>query len=156
MHRECRERFPRHRLQRKPQVSDPGMHHSTCVTHVPWCMLGSLTRGGREKVPGIPGECATRNFMYLIRGPSPEPLMTQFVPHTLVSGLKCVKIHTVQSHYNAVNFLQYPCNRHPRVSVVSLKCDLRPHCHGSVLCNIVKKGPRYNGTRLYLGQQTHC
>ena len=35
--------FPRHRLQRKPLVSDPGMHHGTCVTHVPWCMSGSLT-----------------------------------------------------------------------------------------------------------------
>ena len=27
------------------QVSDPGMHHGTCVTHVPWCMPGSLTNG---------------------------------------------------------------------------------------------------------------
>ena len=33
--RECRERFSRHWLQRKPLVSVPGMHHSTCVTHVP-------------------------------------------------------------------------------------------------------------------------
>ena len=32
--KECRERFPRHRLQRKLLVSDPGMHHGTCVTHV--------------------------------------------------------------------------------------------------------------------------
>ena len=50
--------FPRRRLQRKPLVSDPGMHHGTCVTHVPWCMSGSLTRGGGENVPGIPGACA--------------------------------------------------------------------------------------------------
>ena len=28
-----------------PRVSDPGMNHGTCVTHVPWCMPGSLTRG---------------------------------------------------------------------------------------------------------------
>ena len=41
MRRECRERFPRYHLQRKPLVSDPGMH-------VPWCMSGSLTRGGGE------------------------------------------------------------------------------------------------------------
>ena len=27
------------------QVSDPDMHHGTCVTHVPWCMAGSLTSG---------------------------------------------------------------------------------------------------------------
>ena len=38
-----------HRLQRKPLVSDPGMHHGTCVMHVPWCMSGSLTRRWREK-----------------------------------------------------------------------------------------------------------
>ena len=40
MHRECRERFPR------PQrVSDPDMHHGTCVKHVLWCMPGLLTSG---------------------------------------------------------------------------------------------------------------
>ena len=28
-----------------PRVSDPDMHHGTCMPHVPWCMAGSLTRG---------------------------------------------------------------------------------------------------------------
>ena len=28
-----------------PQVSDPDMHHGMWVTHVPWCMQGSLTSG---------------------------------------------------------------------------------------------------------------
>ena len=28
-----------------PRVSDLDMHHGTCVTHVPWCMPGSLTSG---------------------------------------------------------------------------------------------------------------
>ena len=28
-----------------PRVSDPDMHHGTCVTHVSWCMLGSITSG---------------------------------------------------------------------------------------------------------------
>ena len=55
------------------RVSVPDMHHSTCVTHVPWCMPGSLTTGffwnrWRGNVPGIPGACATRNFTYLVRG----------------------------------------------------------------------------------------
>ena len=27
------------------RVCDPDMHQGTCVTHVPWCMLGSLTSG---------------------------------------------------------------------------------------------------------------
>ena len=56
-----------HRLQRKPLISDPGMHHGTCMTHVPWCMSGSLTRGGGQDVPGIPGACAIHNFA--VRGP---------------------------------------------------------------------------------------
>ena len=67
-----RERFPRHRLQRKPLASDPGMHHCTSVMHVSWCMSGSLTHGGGESVPGIPGACTTRNFTYLVRGPCPR------------------------------------------------------------------------------------
>ena len=50
--------FPCGRLQTKPLNSDLGMHHGTYVTHVSWCMPGSLTRGGGENVPGIPGACA--------------------------------------------------------------------------------------------------
>ena len=50
--------FPTHRLQWKPLVSDPGMHHGTCVAHVPWCMSGSLACVGGENDPGITGACA--------------------------------------------------------------------------------------------------
>ena len=50
-------------------VSDPDMHHGTCVTHVPWCMPDALKSAVGENVPGIPGACATRNFTYLVRGP---------------------------------------------------------------------------------------
>ena len=32
-------------LFQSSQVSDPDMHHGTCVTHVPWCMPGLLTSG---------------------------------------------------------------------------------------------------------------
>ena len=83
MRRECQEGFPHHPLQRKPLVSDPGMHHGTRVLHVPWCMPGSLTRGGGEKHPGISGACATRNFAYLVRSPlighqgRPTPVVTR-------------------------------------------------------------------------------
>ena len=44
MRRECRERFPHQRRQRKLLVNDPCMHHGTCVTHVPWYLLGSPNR----------------------------------------------------------------------------------------------------------------
>ena len=81
MRREFRERFLHHRLQRKPPVSDPGMHHGTCVTHVPWCMSISLTSGVGENVPGIPGACATRNFTYLARGPLVKTFLKQEFPY---------------------------------------------------------------------------
>ena len=71
MRRECRECFRRHRLHGKPLVSDPGIHYGTCVTHVPWCISGSLSSGGGENVHSISGACATRNFTHLVRGPFP-------------------------------------------------------------------------------------
>ena len=57
------------RLQRKPLVSDPDMHHGTCVTHVPWCLSGSLNCGGGENVTGIFQRMRPRNFTYLVRNP---------------------------------------------------------------------------------------
>ena len=72
-----------YRLQRKLPVSDSGMHHGTCVTHVPWCMSGSLTRGGRENVPGIPNACTTCNFAYVARAPC-APLPRGY--HCYLSG----------------------------------------------------------------------
>ena len=73
MRHECRELFPHHRLKRKPLVSGPGMHHDTCVTHVPCCMRRSLTHGSRENVSGIPDACAIHKFAYLAKGPWPDP-----------------------------------------------------------------------------------
>ena len=70
--------FPVAELYRKPLFSNPGMHRGTCGTHVPWCMPGSLTRGGGENVPGIPGACATRNFTYLVRGPWVQAMSVAF------------------------------------------------------------------------------
>ena len=114
MRRECRERFHRYQLQSKSQVSDPGMHHGTCMTHVPWCMSGSLTRGGGENVPGIPDAWATRNFTYLARG----PWFIYRIPHALAStythrctyslrwrhnGRESVSNH--QPHYCSLNHL---------------------------------------------------
>ena len=56
MRRECRERFPLHRLQRKPLVSDPGMHHGTCV-------------GIANLFPVFPAHAQPAIFTYLARGP---------------------------------------------------------------------------------------
>ena len=79
--------FPRHRLQRKLLVSDTSMHHGTCVTHVPWCMSGSLARGGGENVRGIPGACTTRHFAYLVRGHGRDGVSNHQPYHCLLNLL---------------------------------------------------------------------
>ena len=52
-----------------PRVSDPDMHHGTCVTHVPLtgCFLWRRWLGKRDT--GIRGAYASHNFTYLARGP---------------------------------------------------------------------------------------
>ena len=91
--------FPHHRLQRKPLVNDAGMYHGTCATHVPWCMPASLTRGGGENVHGIPDACASRNVMYLARGPyiktnsSAIPLSYQTILTRERPNFKSLKSH---------------------------------------------------------------
>ena len=57
-----------------PLFSDPDMHHGTCVTHVPWCMPGSLTSGflwsqWREKLFGHPRR--RRNPRFCVPGKRP-------------------------------------------------------------------------------------
>ena len=84
--RECWERFPHHRFQRKPLVSHPGMHHGTCVKHVPWCMSGSLTGCGGENGPGIPSACVACDFVYLGRCPCNCWYLTPMVSNVLATS----------------------------------------------------------------------
>ena len=58
-----------------PQVSAPDMHHGTCVTHVPWCISGSLTSGFLwsrrvgKTFPAFPAHAQPIIFTYLVRTP---------------------------------------------------------------------------------------
>ena len=66
MRRECRERFPRHRIQRKQIVSDSGMHRGTCVTHVPWWMSGLLTSNQRIwQEAHVTVRCIVNRLLYI-------------------------------------------------------------------------------------------
>ena len=69
MRRVYREHFPRHRLHGKLLVSDPGMHHGACVTHVSWCMSGKCSRHSwRMHNPHIWCEAHDQQLRYW-RGP---------------------------------------------------------------------------------------
>ena len=105
MRQECRERFPHHRLQTKPLSCDPGMHHGTCVTHVPWCMSGSLTRDDGNNVRGIPGACVTRKFAYLVRGPSGTIFKRIFVEWKLLClNSNCTKVpYDIDRQYASIS-----------------------------------------------------
>ena len=67
MCRECRERYSRDRHQRKPLV--------TCMSHVPWCMSGSLTRSRHSQ------RMLNPQFAYLVRGPLNMILNTGHGPY---------------------------------------------------------------------------
>ena len=53
--------------------------------HVPWCMSGSLTRGGGKDVPSIPGACANRIWQVAHWGPGLQA-------HTCVTESRLVNI----------------------------------------------------------------
>ena len=89
-------------LQRKLLVSDPGMHHGMCVTHVPWCMSGSLTRSGGKNVPGIPGAIAPA---ILLSGKRPMLL----VPGCLIQGKSEWDTLTFISTLCASLYIYYSC-----------------------------------------------
>ena len=97
-----------------PRLSDPGIHHGRCVTHVPWCMSGLQTSrvsyevGGGENVPGIPGACATHNFTYLVRGPLYD--VSVFIMETLRYGVaerRALNLYTFKVKHNTFLFIKF-------------------------------------------------
>ena len=128
MCRECRERFHRHWLQRNPQFSDPAMHHGTCVTHVPWCTSGSLTCGGGENVPGIPGTSAT-NPQFYISGKWP---MQPVIP----DGIHLIKGHSSWiCDYRDDNWNQSAYNL-PSINILLDNYKSFPH-YSSILDHVI-------------------
>ena len=92
-----------------PRVSDPDMHHDTCVTHVPWCMPGSLISGfiwsrWRENVTGIPGTAP--NFTYLVRGPWRRILLEPACRHVPFPG----HVYWASSGLRRVSFRRLNCS----------------------------------------------
>ena len=112
-----------------PRVSDPDIHHGTCVTHVPWCMSGSLTSG----------------FLGSRRWGKPSRRMRN--PQFYVSGKRSMKYtqryaqYIPRNIYTTVCTVYIPWNIHTVVLCVALlwllkSCysftqSLTGHCMGS-------------------------
>ena len=82
-----------------PQVSDSDMHHDTCVTHVPWCMPGSLTSGflwsrWRGKRSRHSRRMRDPQFTYLVRGQLRDKRHTQDYWDTMHPGC-CFNFKTI-------------------------------------------------------------
>ena len=140
-----------------PRGSDPDMHHGTCVTHVPWCMPGSLTNGflwsrRRGKLSRHSRRMRNPQFYESGKNPmkdNPSPPVIQPNKHSvtlpdlslLVSSEGWISEHTI--------FSQIPTMNSPNHA--SVGCFVSDLCTASVtnvlwaiLCNT---GSRYYGTR---------
>ena len=62
-----------------PRLSDPDMQYGTCVTHVPWCMLGSLTNGFLCQWRGKRSRHSRRmrNQQFYVSGKRPMVMITK-------------------------------------------------------------------------------
>ena len=90
-YRKCRERFPHHRLQRKPLVSDPG----SAVMHV-----GIANPWWQENIPDILGAFATRSFAYLVRGmPMLLCLIFFHIPIKVLYNLNAFSVTVYKRYY---------------------------------------------------------
>ena len=87
-----------------PQVRDPDMHHGTCVTHVPWCMSGSLTCGFLWNRRRSRHSRRMRNLQFYVSGKRPidcdgmqmANLQCHMIP---ISVLWCRNAWTIQLKY---------------------------------------------------------
>ena len=69
------------------RVSDPDMHHGTCVTHVPWCMPRSLTSGflrSRRWGKTFPACPAHAHTQFYVSGK--RPIISWFEWHWYMTG----------------------------------------------------------------------
>ena len=74
------------------RVSDPDMHHGTCVTHVAWCMPGSLTSGllwSRWRGKRSRHSRHIRNPQFYVSGKRP-------MAHSVSLALPCITFMSVE------------------------------------------------------------
>ena len=86
-----------------PQVSDPDMHHGTCVTHVLWCMPGSLTSGSLRSQRREKRSWRMRNPQLYVSGKRPISQWNAINLVNPIHHLKWVKqltFMTTTSHWN--------------------------------------------------------
>ena len=127
-----------------PLVSDPYMHHDTCVTHVLWCMMGSLTS----------------SFLWSRwRGKRPQHSQCMHNPKFYVSGkrLKGEENHFLQraqTHLELVNRNRKDYIRVPGHLLFSYYFIFSPLFHTTSYFSFFLPKPPINSS--FLGMQKKC
>ena len=91
MHRECQERFPRHRLQRKPLVSDLGMHRGT--------YRGAIVRIWQEAHGEHPKKLVVWTHKFVLNNSYDAPVIIIVIIVAVIFFIK-ICIISLLSHYN--------------------------------------------------------
>ena len=97
-----------------PRISDPDMHHDTCVTHVPWCMPGSLTSGflwSRWRWKRSRHSRRMRNPQFYVSGKRPMVEVARniikFVDATVGTNLDIKSLAVMHWWFNAQPYLHW-------------------------------------------------
>ena len=88
-----------------PRVSNPDVHHGKCVTHVPWCLPGSLTssslwcrwRGKRSRH----SRCM-RTAQFYVSGKRPIAVVLRLV--SCIYNQETIDINTICNHTQCSNW----------------------------------------------------
>ena len=86
-----------------PWVSDPDMHHGTCVKHVPWCMPGSLTSGflwNRWRGKRSRHSQRMRNPQFCVSGK--RPIVSSWLSHDTMSLVSSDSRHPFHIDYTSI------------------------------------------------------
>ena len=112
------------------RVSDPDMHHGTCMTHVPWCMPGSLTSGflwNRWRGKRFWHSRRMRNPQFYVSGKRPmHSTMHEIQPWTLRAkyqlGLRSygLEVDTANQLFGMLNDAGKICPGSQRLITISL------------------------------------
>ena len=92
-----------------PRVIDPDVHHGTCVTHVPWCMTGSITSGflwSRWRGKRSRHSRRMRNPQFYVSGKRPMPITDTVWKIPAIIGVKS-NIATSYPNSNQVVAINY-------------------------------------------------
>ena len=94
-----------------PRVSDPVMHHGTCVTHAPWCMPGSLSSGfllSRWRGKRSRHSRCMRNPHFYVYGKRPMEATTLNGKVTAIKTQISVLVHQAMETIAAIDLYSYP------------------------------------------------